>query len=102
MIALLALAIATTSPTPDPALVQRGAKLYGQICARCHGAELVNPGTTAFDLRKFPADGHDRFVNSVSKGKNAMPAWEGSVTPDEIEALWAFVSAHAGQGSGGQ
>ena len=92
--AVFALAVAAAS-TPDPALVARGHKLYGQLCARCHGSEMVNTGTTAFDLRKFPLDGHDRFLTSVGKGKNAMPAWENSVTPEEIELLWAYVSAHA-------
>ncbi len=92
--AVVALAVAAAS-APDPALAARGRKLYGQLCARCHGAELVNTGTTAFDLRQFPLDGHDRFVTSVNKGRNAMPAWESSVTPEEIEMLWAYVSAHA-------
>ncbi len=94
MIALFALALAAT-PAPDPALAAKGKRLYGQLCARCHGAEMVNTGTTAFDLRTFPPDGHDRFVQSVNKGKNAMPAWEDSVTPEEIELLWAYVSGGA-------
>ena len=97
MIAFAALAAAaiTAAAAPDPVLSAKGARLYGQLCARCHGPELVNPGTNAFDLRQFPADGHERFIHSVSKGRNAMPAWEDSVTADEIEALWAYVSSHA-------
>ena len=92
--AVFALAVAAAS-APDPALVAKGGKLYGQLCSRCHGAAMVNTGTTAFDLRKFPPDGHDRFVTSVNKGKNAMPAWESSVAPEEIELLWAYVATHA-------
>ena len=45
----------------------------------------------AFDLRYFPRDGHDRFVTSVSRGKNTMPAWGDSLTAADIEALWAYV-----------
>jgi cytochrome c6 len=92
---IAALAFAAAVATPDHALAAKGERLYGQLCARCHGAQMVNTGTTAFDLRTFPADGHDRFVVSVGKGKNAMPAWENSVTPEEIELLWAYISAHA-------
>jgi hypothetical protein len=29
---------------------------------------------SASDLRTFPHDQHDRFVNSVTSGKNGMPA----------------------------
>jgi mono/diheme cytochrome c family protein len=46
-----------------------------------------------FDLRRFPPDQHDRFIRSVTNGKNAMPPWRGQLKPDEIEALWAYVAA---------
>lgn len=46
-----------------------------------------------FDLRKFPRDQHDRFINSVTKGKNSMPPWGGLFKPEEIESLWAYVVA---------
>ena len=45
----------------------------------------------AFDLPTFPKDGKERFIRSVSKGKNSMPPWEGLLKPEEIEALWAYV-----------
>jgi mono/diheme cytochrome c family protein len=45
----------------------------------------------AVDLRHFPHDQHDRFVASVSRGVNAMPAWGGVLKPAEVEALWAYV-----------
>jgi mono/diheme cytochrome c family protein len=47
----------------------------------------------AFDLRTFPHDQHSRFVNSVTNGKNSMPAWGGVLKQEEIEALWAYVVA---------
>ncbi len=47
----------------------------------------------AFDLRTFPHDQHERFVNSVTHGKNSMPGWGGALKPEEIEALWAYVVA---------
>ena len=67
--------------------------------ARCLRAQLVaalprrayaDP-QGAFDLRKFPHDDHARFVNSVTHGKNTMPAWGDILKPEEIDALWAYV-----------
>lgn len=53
---------------------------------------MVNPGTVSFDLRKFPADEKDRFRNSVLNGKGqGMPAWRGTVSPEQIDLLWAYV-----------
>jgi cytochrome c5 len=47
----------------------------------------------AFDLRKFPPDEKTRFVNAVTRGKNAMPPLGSLFGPDEIDALWAYVVA---------
>lgn len=47
---------------------------------------------SAFDLRKFPPDEHDRFVRSVTHGKNQMPPWGDLLKSDDIEALWAYVT----------
>jgi mono/diheme cytochrome c family protein len=47
----------------------------------------------AFDLRKFPRDERERFVSSVTKGKNAMPPWGDLFKEGEIDALWAYVMA---------
>ena len=75
---------------PAPEQVQRGASLYARNCSACHGARMLDP-QGAFDLRKFPHDEHDRFVASVTRGKNQMPPWGGVLKPEEIEALWAYV-----------
>ena len=75
--------------------IQGGAKTYAQRCAICHGQKMQNPDTDlgAFDLREFPRDEHDRFVRSVTSGKNAMPAWGALISPAEIEAIWAYICA---------
>jgi len=89
----------SVAPTPGvakaatPEAIKQGKRVYASACARCHGVNLVNAGASTFDLRTFPLDQKARFVQSVLKGKGAMPAWEGSVTPEEVEALWAYVSA---------
>ncbi len=78
---------------PSPELVSQGKGLYRQLCSTCHGVNMVNPGTSSFDLRMFPREDRDRFVGSVTHGKNSMPAWGDMLQPDEIEVLWAYVRA---------
>jgi mono/diheme cytochrome c family protein len=73
-------------------LVEQGRDLYSDLCAACHGRDMVNAGTFSFDLRKFPKDDFARFRNSVLEGKNqAMPAWRDKVTDEDLAALWAYV-----------
>ena len=48
--------------------IAAGAELYSVNCSPCHGARMQDPNA-AFNLRKFPPDQHDRFVNSVIRGK---------------------------------
>jgi mono/diheme cytochrome c family protein len=88
----LARADAPETPTVTPEQIKRGAALYAQHCAPCHGVRMNDP-EGAFDLRKFPPDAHERFMRSVTKGKNAMPPWGGLLQSDEIASLWAYVVA---------
>lgn len=72
--------------------VEAGRLLYGQQCSRCHGYHMVNQGQAAFDLRKLHKEDRTRFVRSVTQGKAPnMPPWGDVLSPDEIEALWAYV-----------
>ena len=80
------------SPPFPPEQIARGGKLFAQNCATCHGTRMRNP-QWAIDLRQFPRDAHDRFVDSVTYGKRNMPPWEDVFSPGEIEALWAYVVA---------
>jgi mono/diheme cytochrome c family protein len=75
----------------QPGGLQAGAEIYARNCSACHGARMLDP-QGAFDLRKFPRDQRERFVASVSKGKNAMPPWGDVLKPEEIEALWLYVT----------
>jgi mono/diheme cytochrome c family protein len=76
----------------SPEAIRKGAGIYAQNCSTCHGARMADP-QAAFDLRKFPRDEKSRFVNSVSKGKNAMPPWGDLLQGEDIDALWAYVMA---------
>jgi mono/diheme cytochrome c family protein len=75
-----------------PQQLKTGAEIYARNCSPCHGARMLDP-QGASDLRKFPRDQRDRFVNSVTRGKNQMPPWGDLLKPEEVEALWAYVIA---------
>jgi mono/diheme cytochrome c family protein len=78
----------------DGSPVEAGAVIYAQRCSGCHGQELHNTsGGWSFDLRRLRPDEHDRFVNSVTSGKDNMPSWYGILSDDEIEAIWAYIRA---------
>jgi mono/diheme cytochrome c family protein len=95
--------------SPFPALavegsrVEAGAEIYAQRCAGCHGEHLNNAsGGGSFDLRRLRPDEHDRFVDSVTTGKDNMPSWYGILNSDEIEAIRAYIRATAQNRSGEQ
>jgi mono/diheme cytochrome c family protein len=77
--------------------LSEGKVLYKQFCSHCHGLNMVNPGTSSFDLRKFPRDNKARFITSVTKGKGNMPAWGDILLPHELEKLWIYVATRGGK-----
>jgi mono/diheme cytochrome c family protein len=81
----------TTAPTAETA--EAGRKVYTSFCTRCHGVNLVTNGGLGADLRQFPADGRERFNRGVLKGLRAMPAWEGTIKPEQVDQLWAYITA---------
>lgn len=78
----------------DSVLVEKGRGMYRDYCQKCHGLNMVSPGGGFFDLRTFPHDDKARFVNSVTNGKRAMPAWGPILKPSDIETVWAYVSSY--------
>jgi mono/diheme cytochrome c family protein len=88
---------ALSSAMAQDTAAEKGAKVYDKYCATCHGDDLQNNSGVAFDLRRLNADEYPRFVNSVLHGKQAMPSWQGVLTAEQIEQLWAYIRAHAYQ-----
>jgi len=74
-----------------PQQIATGAEIFARNCSPCHGPRMQDP-ESAFDLRKFPPGEHDRFVRSVTNGRNQMPPWGDLLKGDDIEALWAYVT----------
>lgn len=72
--------------------VAKGKAMYAHNCSHCHGFNMVNPGTVAYDLRQFPHDDKARFAHSVAEGKNGrMPPWGDLLSREDIDDLWAYV-----------
>jgi mono/diheme cytochrome c family protein len=93
-IAVLAEDPAQSDPSQVRKQVEKGADLYVQRCEGCHGKKLHNTsGGWSFDLRRLRPDEHDRFVESVTSGKDNMPSWYGVLKDDEIEAIWSYIRA---------
>jgi mono/diheme cytochrome c family protein len=97
MVASLAMVcVPAMAQAAEPFMPQQrktGAELYARSCSPCHGARMLDP-QGAFDLRKFPRDQRERFVNAVTRGKDQMPAWGDLLKPEELEALWAYVTGN--------
>ena len=75
--------------------IRAGAKLFRRDCSQCHGDNLQNNSGVAFDLRRLRANEHSRFIDAVLHGKRAMPSWEGALSSEQIENIWAYVRANA-------
>lgn len=91
-------ALTPLSPGPfTTEMVAQGKAQYLRTCSQCHGFNMVNSGTTVYDLRKFPVDQADRFLNSVTNGKGNMPSFKGALEPGAIQLLWSYVSTRGGK-----
>jgi mono/diheme cytochrome c family protein len=91
-----ALAVAQSALPPDVSeRIRLGADVYARNCSPCHGSRMLDP-QGAFDLRQFPHDQRDRFISSVTHGKNQMPPWGDLLKPEELDALWAYVTGGDG------
>jgi cytochrome c55X len=79
----------------DAERVTKGKALYAQLCSHCHGFGMVNPGNVVPDLREFPKDDKQRFIDTVAHGRNnRMPPWGDLLSSEDIEELWAYIRSH--------
>jgi len=77
----------------DQVEIDQGKVTFAQRCSHCHGFNMVNAGTIAPDLRKFPDD-RERFFTTVKLGKNGrMPPWGDLLSDDQIACLWSYISS---------
>ena len=88
-------AAAPTRFSPDD--IAAGHAQYNQTCVHCHGFNMVNSGTTVYDLRRFPVDDPERFFNAVGRGKGNMPSFQEALTAEQMKLLWAYVGSRGGK-----
>ncbi len=84
---VLVFAIASCSKKSAPAAASAidGAAVFSSNCARCHGAEGVKDSRTP-NLQTIGLD-KGGLVNSITKGKGHMPAFEDKLSAAEISAV---------------
>jgi mono/diheme cytochrome c family protein len=78
-----------------------GWRQYSVHCARCHGQDAL-PNPVAANLLVSLAPGgptaeQETFTKVVIAGREdrGMPAFEGQVTPEQVEAMYAYLKGRA-------
>ena len=94
---------ATAAVPPPPALrasevtVQRGAQLYAQTCAVCHGQRAIGG---VKDLRHMTADTHGNFNAIVLEGlylDKGMASFADLISREDADAIHAYLIARANE-----
>lgn len=79
-----------------------GKQIFSANCAACHagGKNVVNPAKTLSkaDLDKNGMAAKDAIIKQVTGGKNAMPAFGGRLTADQIEDVAEYVLGQSEKG----
>ena len=78
-----------------------GWRQYSVNCARCHGQDVL-PNPVAANLLVSlapggPVDSPAKFTQVVSDGRphRGMPAFKGVLSPEQIQAIYAYVKGRA-------
>ena len=90
----------TAQAQGDPALLRKGEQIYNNTCIACHGANLEGVQGKGPSLIGV-GDASVYFQTSTGRmpaaGQSAqMPRKPPKLTPDEIDAVGAYVQAHGG------
>lgn len=77
----------------------RGVQLFNIHCAGCHpnGSNIIRRGKNLQKkaLKKYKMDSLEAITSIVANGKNLMSAFQDKLTPQEIEAVAAYVLERA-------
>ncbi len=96
------LAATAAIPPPPPlraseATVARGAQLFAQTCAVCHGQRAIGG---VKDLRHMTAETHARFNDIVLRGaylEKGMASFADLISQDDADAIHAYLIARANE-----
>ncbi len=102
VIAMLIVALGRPALAAD---VTNGGKIFGANCAACHmgGNNMVMANKTLKKdaLEQFGVYSIDAITYQVINGKNAMPAFKGRLTEDQIRDVATYVLQQADKGWAG-
>jgi mono/diheme cytochrome c family protein len=84
------LGICAAAHAQDQAAIEAGEQVYADNCASCHGDKLRSTGAIP-DLKELRPGDRARFDKFVAEGRGQMPAWQGTLSPEEIDQIWAYV-----------
>lgn len=80
----------------------RGSKIFSANCAACHlgGNNVIIASKTLKKeaLEKYAMNSLEAITNQVKKGKNAMPAFSGRLSDQQIEDVATYVLQQAQKG----
>ena len=85
-----------SDPKLDPAKRERGMQQFMQTCVACHGPDgkgnqMIGSANLTDDIWLY-GGGRDRVRETILNGRNGMmPAWQGTLSPDEIRVVAAYV-----------
>jgi mono/diheme cytochrome c family protein len=86
------LVFSSSASAQDAAAI--GEEVYEQHCQACHGEKLRSTGAIP-DLRELGGADREKFDKMVMEGRGQMPAWQGIVSPLELDQLWAYIRSRA-------
>ena len=90
------------APVAQAADLDNGGQVFGNNCAACHvgGGNVVNGAKTLkLDaLEKYEMASIEAITHQVTYGKNAMPAFKGRLSDNDIADVAAYVLNQAEQG----
>jgi mono/diheme cytochrome c family protein len=87
--------LAACTGSADPGAT--GAELYSQFCARCHAADLSGGVGPAMGAGSALVDLPDSYIIDVTaNGRGSMPAFDRTLSDDQIQRLVDFIRAEQG------
>jgi mono/diheme cytochrome c family protein len=95
---------ACTGTEAGPAVPVDPAALYGQMCARCHGADgkgdaqmkQTMPTIRDFSHPELRARSNEQLEQVIMAGKNQMPGFGASLSMPKIQSLTGYVRKLSG------
>ena len=103
LLALVTAMPATAAIEPD---LEHGAQLFSSNCAACHmgGGNVIRANRTLkitdlnAHVEEYQQDPLEALEHEIEDGLNAMPAYAGKLSEDEIIAVASYVEQQAEEG----